>query len=537
MPECYRQAAAGPEPEVPGLEIELSAPNPFQEYQPKADDREKFPSYQEWHGQAWLLRRDKIREAVRGFWGRRLVRFHYGDHIEQEVRSCGKNGGRHFRKLWPTVGPIMQRYAALAWVAAACAPDYVKFAVDLVYTGQDIVKGRGDVKTKSCLLTWIGPWTADLKGEFTTTPGPRQTPVKDITRELTAAVEVVELWRRMQRHGKWVVTKAGAMDWAMCMEICPETYQLQGVIRLHLHVFMKGVNYLRIGALSALALEGATPVSARTVGGLATVSSSAHRASWSGYFYVVAPKSGQLFALSNKRPWKAFLVNPSWTMNLLQSEKLTAAQARQLLCRCSSGVLRNLQELKAIEEERERLLTAEKEQQAIASFRAYRRAFKSYPIVDEFLAQFAHELPRYKFLVLSGPSRLGKTLFARSIAKTDDSLLEVNCSAGNEPDMRAYRLSLHDTILFDEISPKQVASQRKLFQCASAPVTLGTSATNCHSYRVLVYKTKMVLASNVWEGGPSPSFPLRPGLDQQELLPLAAHRANVHRERRSEREA
>jgi len=268
MPECYRQAAAGPEPQVPGLEIELSAPNPFQEYQPKTDDREKFPSYQDWHGQAWLPKRERIREAVRCFWVRRLVRFHHGDHIEEEVRSCGKNGGRHFRKLWPSVGPIMQRYAALAWVAAAFAPDYVKFAVDLVYTGQDIVKGRGDVKTKSCLLTWIGPWTADLKGEFTTTPGPRQTPVKDITRELTAAVEVVELWRRMQRHGKWVVTKAGAMDWAMCMEVCPETYQLQGVIRLHLHVFMKGVNYLRIGALSALALEGGGP-SQRAHGGRA----------------------------------------------------------------------------------------------------------------------------------------------------------------------------------------------------------------------------------------------------------------------------
>ena len=44
-------------------------------------------------------------------------------------------------------------------------------------------------------------------------------------------------------------------------------------------------------------------------------------------------------------------------------------------------------------------------------------------------------LHRYKFLVLAGPSRLGKTVFARSLSQTPERLLEVNCAAGKEPDL------------------------------------------------------------------------------------------------------
>ena len=513
MPEPYRQAP-GPEPEVPGLTVAPDLASIYDEYQPEADDREDFLSQAQWSLVQWNVRMKRIHESVRLFWMKRLVRFHTNDEVATEIERSGRNGGRRFRGFFCQIGVIRQRHAALRWIIASKAPEWIRLACDAIFTGQDRVPGAARYNCKSCLLTWIGPWTAEVTGEFTTTPGRTQTPLDVITRELTAAVESVDLWEKMQSHGTWVAMRAGAQDWAMCMEVCPETYHLQGVIRLHLHVFLKGMNNLRLGALSDLALDGAVPVTARTVGGLTAQGSATHRASWSGYFYVVAPKKGQVFALANKRPWKDFLVNPTWIMNLLQADKLSFLQARALLCRCSSGVMRNLQELKAIEEEKERLLIDAKEADALASFRAYRRSFKTYDVVDAFLAQFLEDMPRYKFLVLNGPSRLGKTLFARSLAKCDEGLLEVNCSAGNEPDLRAYRLSKHDTILFDEISPRQVASQRKLFQGAAAPVALGTSATNCHSYRVLVYRTKMVLATNVWDE----ELPLLSPVDQDWIM-------------------
>ena len=102
-------------------------------------------------------------------------------------------------------------------------------------------------------------------------------------------------------------------------------------------------------------------------------------------------------------------------------------------------------------------------------------------------------------MVLNGPSRMGKTVFARSLSEGDKECLEINCASGNEPDLRAYRIRQHDLLLFDEIEAPAVAKQRKLFQAPATEVQLGCSATNCHSYAVWVHRRKMVLATNNWE--------------------------------------
>ena len=106
---------------------------------------------------------------------------------------------------------------------------------------------------------------------------------------------------------------------------------------------------------------------------------------------------------------------------------------------------------------------------------------------------------RYKFLVLSGPSKVGKTAFARTLCERGLETLEVNCASGAEPDLRAHRLSKHGLILFDEIEAQQVAARRKLFQAQATAVQLGCNATNCHNYDVFVWRKRLVLCSHNWE--------------------------------------
>ena len=105
---------------------------------------------------------------------------------------------------------------------------------------------------------------------------------------------------------------------------------------------------------------------------------------------------------------------------------------------------------------------------------------------------------RYEFLVLDGPSKLGKTQFAKSFVDSAEQLLELNCAAGHEPDLRGFRYGHHTLVLFDEIRASIVAQQREMFQACAAEVQLGCSATNCHSYTVFLFRVKLVLCSNSW---------------------------------------
>ena len=116
-------------------------------------------------------------------------------------------------------------------------------------------------------------------------------------------------------------------------------------------------------------------------------------------------------------------------------------------------------------------------------------------------AQYKKELFRYLFLVLEGPSRLGKTQFALSLVREPAAMHQVNCAAAQEPDLRKFMYGEHEGILFDEIEPAAVSRQRLLFQAGASAVQLGCSNTNIFSYTVFVHRTKLICCSNGWSAG------------------------------------
>ena len=119
-------------------------------------------------------------------------------------------------------------------------------------------------------------------------------------------------------------------------------------------------------------------------------------------------------------------------------------------------------------------------------------------VEDEWLPeQHDKKRQRQRTLVLEGPSGVGKTEYAKSLFGYQHTL-EVNCASGGEVNLKELNLEKHKAVLLDEASPQMMAGQRKLFQCPAAWISLGNSATNCHSYEVCLYGIPLIICSNKW---------------------------------------
>ena len=127
------------------------------------------------------------------------------------------------------------------------------------------------------------------------------------------------------------------------------------------------------------------------------------------------------------------------------------------------------------------------------------RAFKSVSHGDHVGSTILHiPISRYGFLVLDGPSCMGKTQFARSLAQTSKGVLEISMAGSAKVDLKLYDPLVHEVLLFDECDPHTVLEKKKLFQAGGACISMQTSATNIMAFTVCVAQKKFVVCSNNW---------------------------------------
>ena len=287
------------------------------------------------------------------------------------------------------------------------------------------------------------------------------------------------------------------LDWATAVEVCTQTLVQEGVARVHFHLLLRHHDSaVWLPGPQAMVFEGVRPhVAAAPILHGSKVTSAR---TWAGYFYCSVSKIGQVFVDANRVAFRDYPVQGQWVMSLFQAGKIAASTARALVYKVAHGVTRLLADLDAVErwQEEERVEAARVE--ALAYLATRRCKFRSLPLVEAWDTQFQEVKDRYLFLVLDGPSRMGKTAYGRSKCPKGQEVLELNCAAGGDPDLRSYRYGRHGLILCDEIEAKVVAAQRKLFQAGTAPVQLGTSATNIHAYTVFLHRVRIICASNNW---------------------------------------
>ena len=127
------------------------------------------------------------------------------------------------------------------------------------------------------------------------------------------------------------------------------------------------------------------------------------------------------------------------------------------------------------------------------------RPCRELPEVTAREASFLQARFRYNFLVLDGPSKMGKTLFCRSRSLGRGEMLELDCAGADTPDLTAFQFGRHTMILCDEASASMVLRYKKLFQASASYCVLGSSKTNCHAYEVWPHRVKFVVTSNRWK--------------------------------------
>ena len=119
----------------------------------------------------------------------------------------------------------------------------------------------------------------------------------------------------------------------------------------------------------------------------------------------------------------------------------------------------------------------EKAEQAWLQMRVPLKASKMYPDIFAWMQLFNNDSSvrtRFPFLVLNGPSRMGKTRYASQlfgIAKT----LVLSCPGVLAPNLKPFQRHEHSCIVFDEGSRDMVFRNKQVFQAGVDVVMLGQS--------------------------------------------------------------
>ena len=208
----------------------------------------------------------------------------------------------------------------------------------------------------------------------------------------------------------------------------------------------------------------------------------------------------KVFQTGNCKPFTDYRVKDVWITTLVQAGKISLDAAEDLYVACGFNVVRHLANIDEIRRRTEdsavdRAITA-----AHAAVLPGLFPIKMYAEIVEWSAKFREPALRRQFVVLEGPSWVGKSHWVRMFCWHEQGqLYEVDLSGKSlYPNLKRFRFGFHTHILLDEGSVQCVLHNRKLLQGVPARIQMGQSPTNQFAYEVCTYGVKFFLTSNVW---------------------------------------
>ena len=226
-----------------------------------------------------------------------------------------------------------------------------------------------------------------------------------------------------------------------------------------------------------------------------------HRA----HLYCQISKIGSMTGDSNFRKYIHFPVNQKWITGLWQQRKMTHKSAREEIIGARGHTLSYLREIDFIERTERKVKETKLREHVQAEIARNFKSFKVLPAVESWKLQYKPKEeggilnvePRFKFLVLNGPSCFGKTQFSKSLFGTTSTLV-LSCQGVKSPCLRDFNREIHSAILFDEISSEIIAANKLVFQASVDGVELGQSQCNEHVYHVWLYGIPLIVSCNDW---------------------------------------
>ena len=229
-------------------------------------------------------------------------------------------------------------------------------------------------------------------------------------------------------------------------------------------------------------------------------------------YYILCEKFGQVASFGNKAPFVDFAVKPAWINHQYASGKITYKVARIDLVRCCQDAKLNVSNLDWVEEEKRRIRENKEHHRILQIIMSHSKPFRTLPEVEAWKQQYDPASPRdrYKFLVLEGPSQVGKTRFVQStLVDRPAEALVLDCADAVVPALKGnFVREEHKLVMFDEAHAAMIIRCKKLFQANINPTSYGSSPTNAFLHTVWLHGVKLVVGSNVWR-------------DELEALPAA----------------
>jgi hypothetical protein len=341
---------------------------------------------------------------------------------------------------------------------------------------------------RTVLFTWNGHWGI----------------VEDVPKDLVTESHVVEwlrgkedvklIWDEFVEWLKHLGERLGCVSWGCSFEVASSTWEATRVLRVHAHCFMKKESKMRLQSSCHLMFRGCLPNKAGYING----QSVRCVGSWAGMYYVVAPKLFSLFTFSTKAPFSEFMVSPEWIFNLLQANKISYENAKRELIKCGKGLTRRLMDLEKWRSAKAEMELAARATAVQEQLRSSMKQFRDFPIVKQWLSDSTARLvSRKKFLVITGPSGVGKSEYVRSLFELG-AVLELNCAGVKDVCLAAFNAQMHRCIFWDELSVAVVANNRKVFQHPACWVDLGHSPTGSHVSYHWLNDAVSIVASNRW---------------------------------------